>query len=436
MTPTELEALVDRIVAARDAVLARLPTAEVVRRLDAVVRAWLAPGCAPRLRAEREIPAATGYHREMVRLGLRRQMKSFRAAQLWRFLAVDFTDPGALDGFRPRAGGGHQAAQGPRLTVHVCAGNVPGLPAWGLFASLLLRSAVLIKPASGEPRLAGLLAEHLGRADPEIGACVAVAHWPGGSDEMEAVAFSRADAVVASGSDEAVAAVRARVPVNCRFAGHAHRISAAYVGREALAPDFSRDTVERAAADVAWWDQQGCLQPQAVFVESGGGLAPQEFAQELAAALDRWEARRPAARPADPRWRSRWEVRSLAGGVEVYGSTVVFDPEPVLLPTALNRCVRVVPVGGPETAAVSLAPWRGTIQSVAVAVAPERLLPLATLFGEAGATRVTALGRAAVPEAGWHHDGRPSLAELVRWVDVEAQAEALAETYDREVDES
>jgi hypothetical protein len=251
--------------------------------------------------------------------------------------------------------------------------------------------------------------------------------------------------VVAYGSDASVAAVRSRVPPACRFVAYGHRISAAYVGREALDPDMSRATVERAAADVAWWDQQGCLQPHAVFVEAGGSLSPREFAQELAAALERWQVRRPRARVAAEqaaaiaRWRGGWQARELAGRAEVYAGaawTVVLDEEPVLSPTPVNRSVRVVPVEGPGQVAAALAPWRGTVQSVAVAVPPERLLPLAAALGEAGATRLAALGRAAEPEAGWDHDGRPSLADMVRWVDVEAGAEALAETYDREVDES
>lgn len=36
------------------------------------------------------------------------------------------------------------------------------------------------------------------------------------------------------------------------------------------------------------------------------------------------------------------------------------------------------------------------------------------------------------PAAGWHHDGRGSLAALVRWVDLEGAAEADLERYDPE----
>ena len=42
------------------------------------------------------------------------------------------------------------------------------------------------------------------------------------------------------------------------------------------------------------------------------------------------------------------------------------------------------------------------------------------LMGEAGATRLCPLGRAQTPAPGWRHDGRPRLADLVRWVDWES----------------
>ena len=54
---------------------------------------------------------------------------------------------------------------------------------------------------------------------------------------------------------------------------------------------------------------------------------------------------------------------------------------------------------------------------------------LAERLGAAGATRLCALGQMTAPEAGWHHDGRFSLLDLVRMVELEQSAEDAAEAY-------
>ena len=52
---------------------------------------------------------------------------------------------------------------------------------------------------------------------------------------------------------------------------------------------------------------------------------------------------------------------------------------------------------------------------------------LAESLGRAGVTRICALGAMTAPEAGWHHDGRFNLLDLVRVVEIEASAERSAD---------
>ena len=56
-------------------------------------------------------------------------------------------------------------------------------------------------------------------------------------------------------------------------------------------------------------------------------------------------------------------------------------------------------------------------------------MPLAQALGDAGVTRICAIGAMTSPEAGWHHDGRFSLLDLVRMVDIEASTELSAESF-------
>jgi hypothetical protein len=71
------------------------------------------------------------------------------------------------------------------------------------------------------------------------------------------------------------------------------------------------------------------------------------------------------------------------------------------------------------------------LQTVGVAAASEELLPVGDLLGQAGVTRICALGCMTAPEAGWHHDGRFSLLDLVRMVDIEDSTERNAELFTR-----
>ena len=74
-------------------------------------------------------------------------------------------------------------------------------------------------------------------------------------------------------------------------------------------------------------------------------------------------------------------------------------------------------------------PRRRWLQTVGVATSPERLLALAAGLGDVGVTRVCALGSMTSPEAGWHHDGRFSLLDLVRIVEVEQSAHVSSESF-------
>ncbi|MDP3311271.1 MAG: acyl-CoA reductase, partial [Polaromonas sp.] len=73
-------------------------------------------------------------------------------------------------------------------------------------------------------------------------------------------------------------------------------------------------------------------------------------------------------------------------------------------------------------------PHRAFLQTEGVADAPRDLFELAEQLGRAGVTRICALGQMTSPEAGWHHDGRFSLLDLVQMVDIDSSAEAAAET--------
>ena len=435
-------ALATRVRQAARRHLKAMTVAQIVAVVDRAVARLLDPADPYRRQADRLLPVVTGYDADMVRLGLTGFLQTFRAPQLHRFLAEDFADPTLLDGFRPRPKGGACKAFGPELLLHVWAGNVPALPLWSLVCGLLVKAGNIGKLPSAEPLFAGLWARLLAEVHPPLADCLAVVWWKGGDEGAAAALYAEADTVLAYGGNTAIEQIRSRLPVTTRFLPHGHKLSFGLVGRAALDARRAPATARLAAFDVARYDQQGCYSPHVFYVERGGKVTPHAFAQHLAgelASLEHRFPRRPlglddAAGVAG--WRQRGEVRALSeSAADVFGepgaawAVAYADMPQAPSPTALNRTIQVVGVDALDEVVAALESQRPSLQTVGLAAAPEELYRLAELLGRAGVTRIAAIGSMTSPEAGWHHDGRFNLLDLVRMVDIEQSAELAADAF-------
>ena len=432
LTPAQLETVMARLAAARDAYLVDLPVLRVAELLDRVVSRWLEPHSAWRRLAEELLPVVTGYPEAVIRKGLAGYLATFRLENTRRLLEEELRDPRFLDEFRPRGPVGGQArAFGPRLTTHVFAGNVPGLPAQSLACALLVKSASLGKAASEEPLFPALFVQSLAEVDERLAACFGVTWWPGGTAELERVAFGQAEAVIAYGSEASIGAVRAAVPPGRRFVAYGHKLSFGVVGREWLSAVRAPEAAARAGYDLAKYDQQGCLSPHLFYVERGGQVGPREFAGLLAEALGRYQDAMPrgsislAEAAAIRELRAAYEFRPAGALFESPGDTawtVAYDESDEFEASCLNRTIRVRPLDDVLEAAGRARPFRAYLQTVGVGLDPPRLEQLATALGQLGVDRVCPLGRMPDPSPAWHHDGRYNLLDLIRWTDLEPEA--------------
>lgn len=430
-----LDALTERLLQAREGYLAHIPVERIITLLDRVANRWLDPASPYRREAEGLLPAITGYSEPAIRKGLSSFLSLLRRANLERLVEQELADPQVLDGFRPHArGGGQTRAYGPALTVHVWSGNVPGLPAQSLTNGLLVKSACLGKVASEEPLFASLLAESIAEVDERLAECLAVAWWAGGDEELERTAFARADAIIAYGSETAMAAIRGRAPRQARFIEYGHKLSFGAIAREALTAERARDTVDRAAYDVAKYDQQGCLSPHLFYVERGSPISPCDFAERLGQALAGYETLVPRGRlkleeaASAASLSQRYELRQAAGervaAIQGGSWAVLYDEDPTFQPSCLNRTVFVKPVADLEEIPTLLGPVRRYLQTCGVAASLERTVVLADALGRLGLDRVCPLGRMADVAPEWHHDGRFNLLDLLRWTDLEPEGSA------------
>ncbi len=411
--------------------LADVPIRELVTRVGRVGERFLDSSDPIRREAIDLLGPTAGISEEMASEILTGMARDWTAERLAELLRREFDDPGVLDGFRRLDEGRSVRARGPLLIFHVGAGTVPGVSVTSMIRSLLVKSAVLLKPGLGDVVLPVLFAEALAEEAPELSDAIAVTYWPGGSSPLEGLALEKAEAVVAYGGNEAISALKARTPVTTRFIPYHHRVSVGLVGREALTVERAPLVARMAARAVSMFDQRGCVSPQAIYVEEGGAVDPEQWATMLASAMAEVEAELPGGHltaqeaSAVHQVRGSAELREASGsGVRVFKAdesfwTVILEDEMRFAPSCLNRVVSVVPTPDLYGVAGSLGEVGRYLQTVAIAGAGERLETLAESLCRAGATRVTSFEKAPWPPPWWRHDGASVLTGLISWIDLE-----------------
>ncbi|MBS3018092.1 hypothetical protein DJFAAGMI_00823 [Comamonas sp. PE63] len=437
LTAPQMQALACRVRKAAAIHLRSMPVAEIIDAVDRAMARLLDRNDIYRQQAEAWLPVVSGYDADMVRLGLTGFFKTFRAAQLKRFVAEDFANPAVLDGFQPAAKGGAVRAFGPDLLVHSWAGNVPALSLWSLVCGLLVKAPAIGKLASAEPLFAGWFARLLAEVHPPLADCLAVVWWRGAGGEEADALYAQADTVLAYGGNQTLDALRRRLPVTTRFLPHGHKLGFGLIGAQALDTLKAPGMARLAAWDVMRYDQQGCYSPHVFYVQRGAPVSPRAFADYLAAELANLQ-RRFARRELDleegaalARWQQNMEwggdAHQLLGPVDAPWSVAYSESLQPLVPTALYRTIAVVVVDRLDAVLPVVAAQRDYLQTAGIAASPEELYRLAGLLGAVGVTRISAIGSMSMPEAGWHHDGRFNLLDLVRMTEIEQSAELAAQ---------
>lgn len=426
-SPAYVAQLADSVRATR-ARLVDLPASDILAALGAVGARFLDPADPLRSEALARLPEESGLSPAMCVAVLDGMAADWTVERLEALVVADLGSSSALDGF-VRRGERTAMAVGPALTVQIVAGGVPGVGVNALLRSLVVKGPTLLKPGRGDVVLPTLFARALGAVDPALADSLAVVYWPGGSREHEDAALERADVVTVYGSDETVRAVRARVPVTTRLVAYHHRVSIGVVGREALAPSTVEATAAAVAKSVAMFDQRGCVSPQVVFVEEGGGSTPADFVDRLAGALAELEESLSTGTLGTGAASTLQQARGTAellssstGGLVRHGGpaawTVVLDTSDAPTTPTAGRFVRVRAIPDADALAELLGPLGPHLQSVGVAGLEMRLERVARALGALGASRVAPFESVAFPPAWWHHDGRGPLVDLVRWVDL------------------
>ncbi|MDX1622370.1 MAG: acyl-CoA reductase [Gemmatimonadota bacterium] len=412
--------------------LSERPISEVVAAVAEACARWADPSDPGRRAGVDALADHFGVPPSAVEPVLEAAFPRWSEPALLDWIEGELGDVGALDGFVPLGGTARRAIP-PRILVVLAARGVPTTPVADLLSGLCVGAATWVKPASGADDLVRRFADTVAEIDPEVGEAVETAGWSREREEVGRAVLGEAETVVATGDRSTMERIRAAVPPETRLVLHGPRMSVAILTREAI--DGQREAAIGALADdAAFSGQLGCLSPVVAYVE-----APKHAVDELAAPVraaceERWPA--PARREADAAERAKWaewttlasvEAAAGAGGAVAGGADAAWTvrvgsgggaPEPPPVPRALV----LVPVDSAEEVAERCARRRGGIATVGVAGGTgERIEALAPALAAAGVERVCRLGEMQRPPLAWRRDGRPTLGDLVRWVDLEGR---------------
>jgi len=397
---------VDSLQAARGRHLANRPLNAIAEDLGEVSRRWCIPDDPHRVEALSFLPSELGIARSVLAAGLDRSFSQWSTSALKDLLANELPE------------GASALSDASEVTWVVSAGNLPTPLAWDVMCTLLVRSAVLVKPSSRCPTFARIFQRSLAAVSPELASCVDIATWPGGSVVLEDVAMDAVGTVLVNGSDDTVRALRSRVPEGTRFVGRGTRLSLGYVGRERLTRDALSKWLPRALEDVALWDQRGCLSPIAWVVESGGEVSPEEFAAAFSRGLEGLEQEWPRGRmdmDSEVALMARWDdyrVRAALSDEVLCWPNVVLERADFGPVGLTGRCVRVLPLSDSDRVDDLLRGWSGLLSTVVVIGDSTTHKRVGEWARAMGASRTCPAGDAQSPLASWRHDGMDVLRSL------------------------
>jgi hypothetical protein len=313
-----------------------------------------------------------------------------------------------LDGFRPYASHFSRAVPIDPI-LHIISGNTAHAGMQSLIRGLLLGAMNFVKVPANGLREVEEFAEML----------------PSGlrdklrlSRELPDDWLRESRTWIVFGSDQTIAHFRTKATPDIVFEPHPHRISLGVVF-----DDSRGDSAALAAADIARFNQKGCLSPHDIYVAENARDYATRLAAEMAR-LERKEPRGPITPPeraeiadirANYRFRSATDKR-----VHIFESdsstawTIIYEEEPRFSASCLNRLAYVKPLVTDLPAALGSAlPW---LAAVGIWPAtPQNAEKVAVLQP----SRICPLGQMQNPRFSWHQEGRQTLAPLVRWVDFE-----------------
>jgi hypothetical protein len=316
-------------------------------------------------------------------------------------------------------------------SVHVIAGNSPGVAALTVARNALTRGDAIIKTPSNDPLTASAIARTMIDMAPDhpLTRHLTVAYWKGGDAEVEDALYlpSNIEKIIAWGGMASIKHITKYIQPGIELVALDPKLSSTIIGREAFADEATQKRVASLlAVDVGSMNQEACVNARVVYVESGTDEVGIRRLNAFGAHL--WDALKalplhlsgPAVR-LDPSLQE--EIEALqTGGDEFYkvigggrtGAVIISQiDEPVDFARSLaNRVANLVPIDDLDVPVSAVTTYTQTI-----GIYPESLkLKLRDRLALQGAQRLVTLGHAMSPGNHGIQDGIEPLRRMCRWI--------------------
>lgn len=391
--------------------LVRLSTDDILRCFEAVGRTWRPPLPAGPFGSGTVVTALGALASALTADHLRPEL----ARELGR---ADLLDSWAADESRTGLVRGYPLG----VVAQVLAGNVFLGGAIALAQTLLTRNAALLKLSRDDAGFTEPFAAALSAADTRLASAIAVCAWDSARDDLNQVLRDEADAVVVWGGQAAIEGYPAE---RCR--GRVIH----YGPRLGVGVWLGTDAADRFAWDVAVWEQRACSSPRLIFVAGDPSAAARQLSAALAAVRAKFPAQ-PLSLDEKSEVLSLRELADWSGAASVVHATASMDHTVIVHPHPPEelplgyRTVVLVPLPDLERLPELLAPYRGMLQTAALAAPAEQWPAAADVLVRAGFTQVSAAGSAASRALGLPHEGEYALRRLVKLVGIDLGAGPLA----------
>ena len=328
--------------------------------------------------------------------------------ELADWMRLEFGSVDALDRWIPY-GQNRTRARAPRSIYHLCPGNIVVAGLQSLLAGLLLGARNIVK-LPRDPQISAALREFVKKLPLPLRRTVMF------RAAFDAADLRSAEAVIAFGRDETIAEIRRHLLPHQVLVAYGHKVSFLWLGK---VTGRDEDLLRSCAWDILLYGQLGCLSPQAIYLAPGSDL--EGFCAGLAAALEYDQGPLRISLEAASSIRQARQL-AKASGARIWESahpllwTIIADKNPRFVESCGHRVIYVRTASRTQLKKV-LAPLRGAISTVGLRE------PFAKadveLFWDLQAQRLCPVGRCQDTPFSWHHDGRPQLSDLVKWVDRE-----------------
>src|SRR5579862_7130333 len=263
--------------------LAARPVRTVVRALADAAQRWTDGDFPPRVRALEAVCERTGYSAPVVEYAFDRLFSAITQQEIETTIAGELGSVDVLERFVDRTQPGRFRAVPCGRVCVISSRTTIGVAIVPAVFALAARCDVVVKDR--EDRFVAAFFETLAEELPELRHAAVARTWSGQRDAADLGEFG---AVVAFGDDATLAQIRSSLPLDTRMIAFGSKASIGYIAREALENESSaRLVAERAARDLVLYETEGCLSLHALFVERGGSIHTQAFAQLLAHAVER-----------------------------------------------------------------------------------------------------------------------------------------------------